>query len=83
MLFNYTVAHGQAESGAAAVGFSGEKGIENTVNMLAGNTRTGVDDFDLNAAVVRGGAYFQHASSGHGVASVQEQIKEDLLKLVR
>src|SRR5712672_2590654 len=52
------------------------------MNVLAGNASASVDHFDFDAAVVGGGAHFEHATGGHGVASVQEQIKEDLLQLV-
>src|SRR5882762_4628511 len=52
------------------------------MNVLAGNARAGINHFDLDAAVMGGGAYFQHATGRHGVASVQEQIKKDLLKLI-
>src|SRR5712672_4373060 len=52
------------------------------MNVLAGNAGASVDHFDFDAAVVGGGAHFEHATGGHGVASVQEQIKEDLLQLV-
>src|SRR5712672_1066312 len=52
------------------------------MNVLAGNGSASVDHFDFDAAVVGGGAHFEHAAGGHGVASVQEQIKKDLLQFV-
>src|SRR5713226_5789859 len=52
------------------------------MDMLAGNAGAGVGDFDFDAAVVSGGAHFQHSASGHGVASIQEQIEKYLLKFI-
>src|SRR5437879_1103776 len=70
MLFDYTVADGQAQPCAAAVGFSGEKRIENAMDVLARNTCARVCNFDFDTAVVRGGADFKHTASGHGVAGI-------------
>src|ERR1700682_930267 len=72
MLFDYTVAHGQAQACAAAVGFGGEEGIEDARNVLAGNAGAGVGDFNFDAAIVGGGADFEHTAGRHGVASVQK-----------
>src|SRR6202158_1024047 len=82
MLFDYTVADGQAQACAAAVRFGGEKRIENAMNVFAGNARAGVGHFDLDAAIVGGGADFEHPAAGHGAARVQKQIEKDLLELV-
>src|SRR5579859_1303189 len=82
MLFDYTVADGQAQTRAAAIGFGGEKRVENPVNMLAGDASAGIGHFNFHAAIVGGGADFQHAAGRHGVASVQKQIQENLLELV-
>ena len=83
VLFNYTVADGQAQSSAAPAGLGGEKGIEDPMDVIARNARAGVSDFDFDAAIVGGGAHFQHAATGHGIARIQEQIQEYLLELVR
>ena len=83
VLFDYTVADRKPQTGAAAAGLGGEKRIENAMDVLARNARAGVDNFHFNAAVVRGGAHFQHSAAGHGVARVQEEIQKYLLQLVR
>jgi hypothetical protein len=82
MLLDYTVADGQAQAGAAAIGFGGEEWVENAMNVLARNACAGVGDFDFDAAIVSGCADFKHAAGRHCVTSVQEQVKKDLLKLV-
>src|SRR5258708_19699105 len=82
MLFDYSVADGEGKAGAAAAGFGGEKGIEDAMDVLARNAGAGVGDFDFDAAVVSGGAHFQHSASGHGVASIQEEIEKYLLKFI-
>src|SRR5271169_3481028 len=69
------VADGEAEPSAAAAGFRGEEGIEDAVNMFARDARTGIDDFNLDAAIVGARAHFQQAAAGHGVASIQEKIE--------
>src|SRR5580700_1425133 len=79
MLLDDAVADREAQAGAAAAGFRGEKGIENAVNVFARNPRTGVDNFNLHAAVVGARAHFEQAAAGHGVAGVQEEIEKDLL----
>ena len=70
MLFDYTVADGQAQACAAAVRFGGEKRVENAMNVLARDTCARVRDFDFDAPVVGGGADFEHAAGGHGVAGI-------------
>src|SRR5579883_84635 len=82
MFFDDAITDGEAQAGAAAIGLGGEKGIEDAMNVLARDSRSGIGDLDLDAAVVRGGANFEHAAAGHGVAGVEEQIEKDLLKLV-
>jgi len=37
---------------------------------------------DFNRAVVRRRADFHHASRGHGIARIHEEIQEDLLQFV-
>src|SRR5258707_1177510 len=82
MLLDYTVADGQTQACAAAVGFGGKERIENAMNVLARDACSCVCDFDFHAAVVGGGADFKHAAGGHGVASIQKKIKKNLLELV-
>src|SRR5260370_3912731 len=80
MLFDYTVADGEAKAGAAAAGFGGEKGIEDAMDVLAGNAGAGVGDFAFDAAVVYGGAHFPRSAHGHCVASVLGPIEQYLLQ---
>src|SRR5438876_4616781 len=82
VLLDDAVADRQAEPGAAAVRFGGEKRIKNAVDILAGNSRAGIRDFDFDAAILRGGADFQHSSAEHGIARVQKEIQENLLQFV-
>src|ERR1700676_5685243 len=82
MLFDYTVADGEAKAGAAAARFGGKKRIENTMNVLARDASPGIGNLDLDAAIVSGGAHFQHAACGHSVTGVQEKIQESLLKFI-
>ena len=70
MLFDYTVADGQTQTCAASVGFSGEKRVENAMDVLARNAGASIGDFDFHAAIVGGSSDFKHAAGGHGVASI-------------
>src|SRR5260370_1295574 len=70
MLFDYTVADGQAQACAAAVRFGGEKWVENTMNVLAGNARAGVGNFDFDAAIVGGCATSERVSSTTRLTSI-------------
>src|ERR1700682_6837022 len=72
MLFDYTVADGEAKAGAAAARFGREKRIENTMNVLARDASPGVGNLHRDAAIVSGGAHFQHAPGGHSVTGIQE-----------
>src|SRR5450432_1211764 len=78
MLFDDAIGDGQAQAGAATGGFRREKRIEDAMYMFARNAGSGVGDFDFDAAIVRGGANFQHAAAGHGVAGAEKKIEEDL-----
>src|SRR5260370_29283742 len=76
MLFDYTVADGQAQACAAAVRFGGEKRVENSMNVLAGNARAGVGNFDFDAAIVGGAPDFEHAAGCQWGAGGAEQLSE-------
>src|SRR5256885_2378483 len=82
MIFDYTVADGQAQAGPAAIRFSGEEGIENAMYVLTRNACTGVRDFDFDAAVVSSGADLEHSAGGHGIAGIKKKIEENLLEFV-
>src|SRR5262249_31110718 len=82
MFFDDSVADGEAQTGAAAAGFGGEKWIEDAMDVFAGNARAGIGNFDFHAAVVSRRANFQHSTAGHGVSRVEEQIQKHLLQLV-
>src|SRR5579871_6454654 len=83
MFFDDPIGYGEAQTSAAAASFCGEKRIEDAMNVFARDACTGIDDFNFDAAVVRAGAHFQQAPAGHGIASIQEKIQEDLLQFVR
>src|SRR4051794_4140777 len=72
VLFNYTVAHGEAQSGAAAARFGGEEWIEDAVNVISRNAGAGVGNLDFDAAIMCSGAHFQHTAAGHRVTRVQK-----------
>ena len=82
VLLDDAVAYRQAQPGASATGFGGEKRIKDLVNVFAGNAVAGVDDFHFHAAVVGRRAHFQHSAGRHGVAGIQKQVQEHLLQLV-
>src|SRR5690242_3555916 len=71
MLFDYTVADGKAQAGAAAIGLGGEERVKNAMDVLAGNACAGIRNFHFNAAVVRHRADLQHAAARHGVPGVE------------
>src|ERR1700730_898755 len=52
------------------------------MNVFARDACASVGDFDFDAAIVSGGADFEHAAGGHGVTRIQKEVKKDLLKLV-
>src|SRR5208337_4161348 len=76
------VAHGQAETCAAPCRLGSEKRIKNLMDVFTGDAVARVNNFNLDAAIVRGSAHFQHSARGHGIARIQEKIQEDLLQLV-
>ena len=82
VLLDDAVAHGEPEAGAASRGFCGEKGIEDAVQIFAGNAAAGIDDFHFHRAVVRRRADFDDAAGGHGIARIHEEIQEHLLQSV-
>src|SRR5258708_12665652 len=56
VLFDYTVADREPQTGAASARFGGEKWIENAMNVFARNSRASVHNFHFDAAIVRAGA---------------------------
>src|SRR4029077_6351465 len=82
VLLDDSVAHGKPQARASTTGLGCEKRIENPVNVLAWNPCSGIHYFYFHAPVVRAGAHFQHAARGHGIARIQEKIKEDFLHFV-
>ena len=82
VLLDDAVAHRKPQAGAAAGGFRGEEGIEDAVQIFAGNSGTGIGDFDFDRTVVRCRADLDHAARGHGIARIHEEIEENLLQLV-
>src|SRR4029077_13947790 len=74
MLLDDAVTHRKTEACAAAAGFGREKWIKDAMDVLAGDASARIRHFDLDAAVMRGGADFKHSATGHGVARVQEKI---------
>ena len=59
-----------------------KKGIEDAMQIFAGNAGAGIGNFDFDRAVVRRRAHFDHAAGGHGIARIHEQVQKDLLQLV-
>jgi hypothetical protein len=82
MLLDNPVTYRETEAGAAATGLGGEERVKDAMDVFAGYAGAGIRYFDFDAAVVRRGADFQHASAGHGIARIQEKIQENLLQLV-
>jgi hypothetical protein len=82
MFLDNAVTHGKAQASSAAAGFGGEEGIKDAMDVFAGYAGPRIGHFDFDAAVVRGGADFEHSPARHGIARVQEKVQEDLLQLV-
>ena len=82
VFFDDPVAHRQAKTCAPSCRFSGEKRIKNPVDVFTGNAISRVNNFNLDGAIVRGSAHFQHSACWHGIPRIQEEIQEDLLQLV-
>jgi hypothetical protein len=82
MFFDDPVGHAETESGAAASRLRREKGIENLMDVLAGDAVTRVGHFDFHAAIVRSRFHFEHPALRHGVPGVKEKIQKYLLQFV-
>ena len=67
------------------VGLGGEEGVEDAVEVLGGDTRAGVADFEDHkvAGAVGAGAERKEgvAYALHGVACVEHEVEDDLLEL--
>jgi hypothetical protein len=48
ILFDYLAANGQAQSGALAGGFGGEKGLKDSLGLAVGQAHTDVGQADSN-----------------------------------
>src|SRR5208337_2795364 len=82
MFLDDPVAHAETETGSPASGLRREERIKNPMDVLAGNSVTGIHYFNFHAAVVRGGTHFQHSAERHRIARVQKEIQKYLLELV-
>src|SRR5258707_12261742 len=81
MFFDDPVTDGQTEAGTAASGLGREKRVEYLMVVIAENPVARIRHFDFRAPVMSAGTDFQDSSGGHGIASVQETIQEDLWQL--
>src|SRR3954453_6316094 len=83
MFLHNTVRHRKAESRAFAGRFGGEEGVVDAVDVLGGNAVPGVRDLHPDAGAFGPGPDFQGPAGAHRVASVEEEIQEDLLEFTR
>jgi hypothetical protein len=95
VIFDNAVNDGEAEAGALADSFRGEKGLEQAGANAVRHSSSGVDDFDANifarlgasvvdrGAIDHGSSQAESAALGHRVASVHAKIEQGLSDLVR
>src|ERR1700735_1028156 len=79
MLLYDAVAHRKTQAGAPTGGLCCEKWIENAMEMLGRNAGARVGDLNFHRTVVGARADFQHATAGHRIARVHEEIQKHLL----
>src|SRR5215469_11683534 len=79
MLLYDAVAHRKTQPGAPAGGLCCEKWIENAMEVLWRDARSGVGDLNFHRTVVGPRTDFQHAAAWHRIARVHKEIQKHLL----
>jgi hypothetical protein len=79
MFLDDSVTHRETEASPASTGFGGEERVKDAMKVLAGDTCARIRDLDFDAAVMGGGANFEHSPAGHSITRVQKKVQKDLL----
>ncbi len=83
MLLDNAITDAQSQAGAFAHGFGREKRLENPIEMFRRNAAPGVGYFHHHPLIFHQTADQEGASFRHGLARIEGQIQQDLLKLNR